>query len=209
MDSIEEYRLGDEVLRVYADEDPQSPREWDNLGKIIGWHKRYKIGDENHFSTPDDFYAWLKTHPSIVLSLHMFDHSGLMFNTTGFSDPWDSMQVGYIYAELSRVRSEYCKKRISKKTVELVRRELQSEVEIYSQYVNGEVYGFTLGKIFTCENCEEERCETVDSCWGFYGNPDPRKNGMIDSLPERWQTFLQAQNAIAACICEESGCLKE
>jgi hypothetical protein len=48
MDSIEEYRLGDEVLRVYADEDPQSPREWDNLGKIIGWHKRYKIGDENN-----------------------------------------------------------------------------------------------------------------------------------------------------------------
>jgi hypothetical protein len=163
MDPIEEYRFGDEVLRVYIDESPESPREWDNFGKIIGWHRRYKIGDDNPFSTPNDFYAWLKTHPSIVLNLYMFDHSGLAFNTSGFSDPWDSMQVGYVYVEISRVRSEYSKKRISKKIVEMVRLILKSEVEVYSQYVNGDVYGFTLGKVNACKKCEEEQCKTVDS----------------------------------------------
>ncbi|MGD6805812.1 MAG: hypothetical protein ACQCN4_02510 [Candidatus Bathyarchaeia archaeon] len=209
MEPVEEYRLGEEILRIYVEENPESPRHWDNLGKIIGWHRRYNIGDGNPFSTPNDFYIWLKTHPSIVLNLYMFDHSGLMFNTSGFSDPWDSMQVGYIYVELNRIRSEYGKKHISKKTVEAVRRVLQSEVEVYNQYVNGEVYGFTLEKVFTCGRCREEHSETVDSCWGFYGDVDPRKNGMIDHLPERWQKFLQAQKAIAACICEKSDCLRE
>jgi hypothetical protein len=60
----------------------------------------------------------LKLTPSIVSeSAYVCDQIGLMFNTTGFSDPWDSMQVGYIYAELSRCAANTVKKRISKKTV--------------------------------------------------------------------------------------------
>ena len=209
MNHIKEYRLGREVLRIYVDENPESQRDWDNLGKIIGWHPRHSIGDDNPFSTPDDFYAWLKTHPSIVLDLYMYDHSGLVFNTSGFSDLWDSMQVGYIFVELNRVRSEYRKKRISKKTVEIVRRVLQGEVEVYGQYVNGEVYGFTLEKMSTCTKFGEPLSELVDSCWGFYGTVDPVKNGMVEHLPQKWQKFLRAEKAIVACICEESGCLTE
>lgn len=209
MKSIEEYKLGKEGLRICWEEDPENPRDWDNLGTIIGWHRRYNIGDKNPFSTPEEFHEWLKEHPSIVLNLYMLDHSGVTFNTSGFSDPWDSMQVGYAYVELSRVRSEYRKKHISQKLVEKVKQMLQSEVRVYSQYANGEVYGFTIERLCTCGKCSDEHTETLDSCWGFYGDTDPRKNGMIDHLPKKWQSFLRAQTAIAACICEESDCLKD
>jgi hypothetical protein len=34
-------------LAIIRDEMPESPREWDNLGTMICWHRRYDLGDEN------------------------------------------------------------------------------------------------------------------------------------------------------------------
>lgn len=34
------------VLEVMTEDYPQSPREWDNLGTMVCWHKRYGLGDE-------------------------------------------------------------------------------------------------------------------------------------------------------------------
>jgi len=188
---MEEYCLGDEVLRIYVDECAGSPREGETFGNIIGWHRRYQIGDLNPFSTSEDFCVWLKTHPSIVLNLYMYDHSGVSLNTTGFSDPWDSGQIGYVFVELEKVRRHYGKKRVSKKTVAAVQQVLREEVESYSQYLKGEVYGFSLQKTCTCVTCQKEQEETLDSCGGFYGSTSPQRNGMINYLPKHWQTFLQ------------------
>ena len=47
-----------------------------------------------------------------------------------------------------------------------------AEVEEYDQYLQHEVYGFTLYK-----NREE-----IDSCWGYYGG-DLAKNGILDNCP--------------------------
>jgi hypothetical protein len=33
----------------------------------------------------------------VILPLYLYDHSGITMNTTGFSCPWDSGQVGWIY----------------------------------------------------------------------------------------------------------------
>ena len=34
----------------------------------------------------------------VILPLYLYDHSGITMNTCGFSCPWDSGQVGWIYA---------------------------------------------------------------------------------------------------------------
>jgi hypothetical protein len=33
-------------LKIERDNDPESPREWCNLGTMVCWHSRYKLGDE-------------------------------------------------------------------------------------------------------------------------------------------------------------------
>ena len=40
----------------------------------------------------------------VILSLYLYDHSGITMNTTGFSCPWDSGQVGWIYADADCIK---------------------------------------------------------------------------------------------------------
>jgi hypothetical protein len=40
-------------VRIVADSDFESPREWDNAGRMICWHSRYNLGDEK--GDPDEF----------------------------------------------------------------------------------------------------------------------------------------------------------
>lgn len=44
-------------IRYVRDEDAESPREWDNLGTIKTFHRRYELGDKpnHHNESPDDF----------------------------------------------------------------------------------------------------------------------------------------------------------
>jgi hypothetical protein len=34
------------TIRIVADDDPESPREWSNVGTMVCWHRRYTLGDE-------------------------------------------------------------------------------------------------------------------------------------------------------------------
>ena len=42
-------------IEVTRDEFPESPRQWDNLGKMIFFHKRYDLGDKGHGYDSDDY----------------------------------------------------------------------------------------------------------------------------------------------------------
>jgi hypothetical protein len=84
-------------------------------------------------------------------------------NTSGFSCPWDSGQVGFIYISLEKAREEYNWKRITKERREFLEKILRAEVTEYDYYLTGSVYGFNI----TREDEDEE--VYVDSCWGFFG----------------------------------------
>lgn len=36
------------TIKIYHDEDAESPRDWDNLGEMVCFHRRYNLGDCNH-----------------------------------------------------------------------------------------------------------------------------------------------------------------
>ncbi|TEB04760.1 hypothetical protein Psch_03522 [Pelotomaculum schinkii] len=112
----------------------------------------------------------------IILPLYLYDHSGITMNTTGFYCPWDSGQVGWIYVTKEMVRREYGIKRITKKIREKVIQALKSEVNVYSEYLEGNVYGYVL---------EDAEGNELDSCWGFYGD-NFRENGMADYVGQEW-----------------------
>jgi len=45
-DLIEEYEIGQCLIKIHYDEDAESPRADDNLGTIVSWHRRHHLGDE-------------------------------------------------------------------------------------------------------------------------------------------------------------------
>jgi len=194
-------------LKIKQDESSDSPRDWDNLGTMVCWHNRYNLGDEKR---RDDVNEWLRElacslDPSleerllsenkvsdlvtavidkhtVMLPLYLYDHGGLTMNTGGFSCPWDSGQVGYIYATRDTIMKEFSAKKLTKKLRDKVVGILRSEVEIYSQYLEGDVYGYVIYEIDEPCDCDPEpwndyppcnccdNAEVVDSCWGFYGS---------------------------------------
>ena len=165
-------------LEIFDDLNPCSPREFDNLGTMVCFHRRYNLGDETELKSSDfssweelESYLYKEENALIAIPVFMYDHSGLWINTTGFSCPWDSGQVGYIYISKEKVRREYSCKRISKKLKEMIREMLCSEVDLYNDYLCGNVYGFTL--------TDKENAEEIDSSCGFYGT-DYIENGIFD-----------------------------
>ena len=169
-------------LEIFDDLDPTNPREFDTLGTMICFHNRYKLGDEtdlksSNFSSWEDLESHLykKENALIAIPIFMYDHSGLWINTTGFSCPWDSGQVGYIYASKEKVRKEYNCKRISKNLKEQVREILISEVSLYNDYLSGDVYRFIV--------TDKESKKEVQNTSGFYGT-DFLDNGIFDYVSE-------------------------
>jgi hypothetical protein len=176
--------LGEKLLEIVHDDYPESPREWDNLGTMAIFHRRYEFGDENIPFSSDDFnswsemeqHIWNKEKAGVCLPIYMYDHSGITINTTGFSCPWDSGQVGFIYVTKKKLKEEYGK--VNEETISRATKVLEGEVEIMDFYISGNVYGFNLYKTSTCDKGHEHR-ELIDSCHGFYGD-DFETNGLLD-----------------------------
>lgn len=66
---------------------------------------------------------------------------------------------------------------------------LESEIEIYDQYINGEVYGYELEEEKVCHYCGHAEYEHIDSCYGFYGD-DFEYNGLFDSIPKEYRHLV-------------------
>lgn len=130
----------------------------------------------------------------VVLPLYLYDHGGITMSTGSYSCPWDSGQVGFIYLPKEAARERYGlpEEGEHESSMERWERMLAREVETYSQYLEGEVYGFVLeeglpykktvayrdGKVVETEGIEWVE---ADSCWGFFGH-DITTNGMADHL---------------------------
>jgi len=193
---VKEIRNGKRLLRIYPDTSGDSPRDWDNLGHMVCWHGRYTLGDKHSFKTPDDFTQFVKEQGKdiVLLPLYLLDHSGLRIRTRSFSDcdpgQWDSGQVGWIYATSEDAKKAWgCKDNevvgLTAENITKIREVLQEEVEVFDQFLSGDVYGFQVVEEETCATCGHTEERHIDSCWGFYGD-DWEKNGLLDHAGEEW-----------------------
>lgn len=187
------------TIEIHQDEDAESPREWDNLGNMVCFHRRYNLGDKHNYKSSnfnnwDDFKKTLIEDEGayIILPLYLYDHGGITMRTTEFSCHWDSGMVGLIYAKREDILKEYNCKKISKKTKNLVTFLLISEVKIYDEYLRGNCYGYVI---------TDKNGESLDSCWGFIGEVDyPIKEakGIVDydiiqEEKKKWEKFSKNQ----------------
>lgn len=176
-DPIYEEAYQGHIIKIYHDPDAESPRAWSNLGTLICWHRRYRLGDSHPFDSPEAFLRNLAgvseqsdltmdqlleraERKAVILPVFLYDHSGLAMNTIGFHCPWDSGQVGYVYVTLEAVRKEVGAKRVTKALRERAQDILRGEIVTYDAYLGGRVYGYVI----------EQDGEEVDACWGFVGD---------------------------------------
>lgn len=162
---IESREIKGHRVQVVPDYDAENPREvFDQLGTILYLKSsRYTLGDEGvtigeieETASRDDVY---------YLPVFAYIHSGIVLNTGGFGDPWDSGQSGIIYVEKAKVNAEY---EGMAYTDEDILKRLSAEVEEYSAYLSGCVYGFQV--LASCDKCGHD--EVSDSGYGFYSVED-------------------------------------
>ena len=164
------------TLEIYRDDFAESPREWDNLSTFYCFHKRYNLGDKHNIDH-GDYSSWdeleqenFNQEDDIIVNLYMYDHSGISIATHPFACRWDSGQVGIAVITKAEIIENYGDDSPASRAKAL--KCLESEVDTYNDYVQGEVYGYTL---------LDSEGEEIDSCFGFYGY-EPTTNGIFDNL---------------------------
>lgn len=175
------------IITVHQDDNPMSPRDWDNLSTMVLFHKRYDLGDpqSEHGYVSEDYESWQELREVIeaqnkvlaILPVYMYDHSVITINTTGFSCQWDSGQIGWAYITEERLQEMGTETRDKAELEEFIR----EEVKVYDQYLTGEVYGFVVETVQTC-NLGHEHREHFDSCWGFM-----ELEGLVEALNDNFR----------------------
>ena len=166
-------------VRIRYDADAESPRDWDNVGTIACWHRRYEIGDTQPEVTPNEFLATLPPE-SLCIIVWMLDHSGITLRPgrsflTGeddgrpegnpfHEDPqgWDSGPLGLIYVTPETMREQMID------TIDAARTILVGELDTYSAYLKGECYYYTLDAPVLCDY-GDTHWEVVETIGGLIG----------------------------------------
>jgi len=150
------------TIDIVQDIDAPNPRtEYDNVGKMICFHRRYSLGDKHNYSSPDDLQSRILSDfgPSpVILSLYLYDHSGITMRTSPFSCPWDSGKVGIIVCSRKTAIKEWGKKVFSPAVKEKALNYLESEVIVYDKYLTGQFCGYVI---------KDKTGTTIDSCWAY------------------------------------------
>lgn len=162
--------------KIEQDEYSESPREWDNLGIMAFFHKRYSLGDDHNLSI-EDVREIEKSDDYVSLPVYMLDHRDICISSkTTFSEYYmglDSGQLGIIFVSKEDIRSKLGIKRVTNRVIDRVINLLHSEVETYNQYVTGDVYSFVI---------LDEDEEVIEFCCGFYGYNECKSE--VESLVE-------------------------
>jgi hypothetical protein len=121
----------------------------------------------------DDIILKELSEDHVFLPLYLLDHSGLSMSTTSFGDPWDSGQVGWIYASKATVIEEYGE--WSEETIAKVKEFMKGEVSTYDDYLRGENYIYDI--------IDDSTGEVIDGgVWT--GSLEDLKEDARDMIPE-------------------------
>jgi hypothetical protein len=167
-DIIETIEYKNYQIQLCYDTFPDNPRNWDNLGVINCFHKRYNLGEAHNFNEPQELIEWIEANQDKIyyLPLYMYEHGNITISATPFQCRFDSGQIGFIY-----ITKELAEAEGIKKPYDL----LAHEIKVYDHYLKGETYGAMI---------LDQSGEVIDSQFGYLGDTDEVINeakGMIDS----------------------------
>lgn len=157
------------------DTEMYDPRDWDNVGVMFCWHPDYTLGDEQFapdshrdagytFHRMEDVVRYLQDerHARVILPLFLLDHSGITIRAgepilgdpekdtnqerlksrgrfIGDDTGWDTTHVGFIYTNDEEMEKMGVDPANALKC-------LRQEVEVYDQYLTGDIYFYIVGE---------------------------------------------------------------
>jgi len=189
MEALETHTLGNKTLEIHYDDSPESPREWDNCSTLIltnGNGDRTDFQFAGGYKSRQDFVeqgeAEIRKHfkdVAVCLPVNKYSHSGVGYSTSNgypYNCQWDSGTAGFIVVTKAQIRERLGITRVTKPIIERAAEIASGEVDTFSQWASGDVYGFIL----------KEDGEEKHSCWGFYGS-DIKTNGILDHIGQEWK----------------------
>ena len=169
MFSLIEEKLGDTDM---------AEEKFDELISAID-RSDYRHGGSYNKAVDDNILDYLSSD-YVILPLYLYDHSGITMNTTGFSCPWDSGQVGLYYVSFDKIKEEYGS--LTPENIQKATEVLQAEVEEYDLYISGQCYGF---KLFEGKN-------EINACWGFLASMSDIGKRVEEYLPDECKDMVNS-----------------
>ena len=167
-------------LKIVQDNYPDNPRHDDNVTTMVCFHKRYELGDKTDYRS-DDYDSWDEMKEQIekdnnvlmIKPLYMYDHSGITISTSSFSCNWDSGQIGWVFIDKKKLNDMCGEGTYTDKELD---EWLEGEVDTYDKYLTGDVWGYQVYEVVTCDLGHEHK-ELVESCYGYYGHDECENEG--------------------------------
>ena len=173
-------------------------------------HRDYVFGDDT-FSRLDELPD---AEDVISLPVYMYDHSGITINTTGFSCPWDSGQVGVVYVYKDAAQQHGYT--LDEAGIEQIKEALRAHVQMWDDYITGNIWTWTVYEVDTDDvYCPEDLsdltgnerfCEFVDGAGGYFGNDgckQAQEDG--DAALARWvKRAAEAEERAALAVVREA-----
>lgn len=141
------------------------PREDECIFEFTLHHHKYHLANEiglraEAFDSWEDMASYLKPRYAMVVPVYMYEHGNVALSTKPFGCPWDSGRVGFALLSREKLLNEYGRKYITNKLSETLTNVLETEVQAYSAYLNGECYGVQI---------IDDEGDVVDCDYGYYG----------------------------------------
>jgi hypothetical protein len=180
---------------------------------MLCWHRDYNLGDEHGYDCDDwkrqlvceddddleevidiidnELYEAHRDYAEEVLGMEWSDCAAYACNTCDSlrNDIVDeALDAAYVVLPLTLYDHGGITMRVGSRGCPRAEKCLRAEVEVYDQYLTGDVYGFIVEEL-VCERCDT--WEETDSCWGFFGS-DVRDNGMADHLGDELTALAES-----------------
>lgn len=141
--------------------------------------------------TLEHLMTLLEPHMEIV-PLWLMDHSNLSISCGDhnvYSDPWDSGQVGYIIVRKADILENWPDLTDDDAWRKKAREAIDAEVDIYDQYLKGDVWVYKL-----CEQGEDGQLSELDMLGSFFGD-DIFESGLADEVGFGFEDALKNNTA--------------
>jgi len=154
-------------ITVYPDGDTPNPLDdWSEMGTILSLNRRHVNFD------PAGVEDAIESNPDAV-PLSYFEHGRCLWCVAGELPatarcPWDSVALAGVWIPDAETlaSASHCGGRARR---HFMRKRARQACEVYTQWCNGEVYGYQVERVMACGACRGEQTDILDSCWGFFG----------------------------------------
>jgi hypothetical protein len=174
-------------ISIYADPDAPNPlKDWCEMGTILSLNRRHVNFD------PDGIDAAIESNTDAV-PLSFYEHGLCLWSVAGELPvaarcPWDSVCFAGVWLPDAQTL-ESAKPYGGRTRQRFIRKRARQACEVYTQWCNGDIYGYEIERTQTCKGCGADKPEPLDSCWGFYG---------LDTCLSEAHAAVQAQMPPAA-----------